>query len=116
MHQAGPFISYDPLPYLTGKSKDDAVPSLLITEDGTCLVAVGPDGFPLTSRDYSSVVFDDVPQDQLPTSVLKSNVTVTIFGENEREFEENLDETVTPTDFAGDEDTRSGCVSPVLCE
>lgn len=75
---------------------------------------VGPVESLFNSRDYSSIVFDEAPQIQLPSIPSTSNITVTIFDEDE--LEEDPDRTITPADFYRDENTLSVCTSPILCE
>ena len=63
------------------------------------------------------MVFDEVPQTQLPPSILsESDVTVTIIDEDGDELEEDPDKTITPADFYRDDDTNSLCSSPIFCE
>lgn len=91
------------------------VPSVLLAGNTTYLVIVGPVGSHFDLRDYLSVVFDKAPQTQLsPLIPSMSDVTATV--SNEDEPEEDLNKTVTPADFCGDEDVLSVTASLVLRE
>ena len=95
----------------------DITPTALLAVNATCFVIVGSTGTWSNVRDYLSVIFDEAPQTQLPTSIPSaSDVTVTIFDEDGEELEEDPDKTITPADFYGDDDTLSTCASPMLCE
>lgn len=76
---------------------------------------VGPVGTWFDLRDYPSVVFDEVPQTQLPPSISSiSNVTVTVSSADGLEVD--TDEMISPGEFQRDKDTLSVSATPVLRE
>ncbi|KAF9646533.1 hypothetical protein BDM02DRAFT_3000697 [Thelephora ganbajun] len=91
------------------------ISAALLAANATCFVIVWPGGSWFNLRDYLSVVFGEAPQILLPPLIPPvSDVTVTILDEDEDEFEEDPDKTITPADFYRDEDTLSVCASPML--
>ena len=90
------------------KPQKGVIPAALLAANVACFTIVGPDGSWFNLRDYLSVVFDEVPQSELPPSTPSvSDVTVTILDEGEDELEDDPDKTITPTDFHRDEDLLS---------
>ena len=86
-------------------------PGVLLTEKTEHFVIVGPERSCLDVRDYQSVVFDQAFQTQLPSSITSaSEVTVTIYDENE--LKGDSDKIETPANL--DRDSLSD--SPELCE
>jgi hypothetical protein len=97
------------------KFQNDAAPSVLLTMNATCSVIVTPGRSWFAFRDYSSIVFGEAPQTQLPPSIPStSDIIVKIFDEDQ--LEEDPDKTTTPADFDGDEDALPTSASPVLRE
>lgn len=99
------------------KPQNGVVPAVLLAANVTCFTIVGSDGSWFNLRDYLSVVFDEVPQSELPPSIPSvSDVTVKILDEDEDELEDDPDKTITPADFHRDEDLLSVGTSTLFRE